>query len=230
MAKTRAVIHGMLLSVGGVCGAILLVFLISGCFPNGESGTLTKAAGIVHTEIILPHALTGTDLVIQNFVSYDGAEDVSEILAVVLENTGNEWISSCQVQITGNGSHFDFQASMLPPHSRTLVVESARSPYKKVEITDCNGIVNRMPKEWTRVMDVKIVPVDMGSIRLVNMGPDVYRQLGIYYKAYNQEAELYLEGIPQKEVVFDLQPLEERVICPAFYAGKYSRMLLIIEE
>lgn len=230
MNKVRVIIHSMLVTVGGACGAVLLAALISNCFAVEEKSAPLHAVNAVQTNIALPYRIPGTELVVQNFVSYDGAEDVTEILAIVLENIGTEWIASCQIQIVGNETKLDFITTMLPPNSRTMVVESARSPYKKVEIVCCSGVVSHMPEEWTRVLDIEIEPVDMGSIRLLNTAPEAYDRLDVYYKAYNQEAEMYLDGISQKEVVLDLKPGEERLIYPMYYAGKYSRILLIIAE
>ena len=230
MKRTRFIIRFLLLSVGCICCGILLACLVYDCTAVEGMAPMVQIRNSEHNEITLPYQLPGTEIIIRNFVSYEGAEDVSEILAVVLENTGVEWVDACNVQIFGDNATFTFAATMLPPGSRTLVIESARSKYRKVEVRDCCGQVSTYTEEQKSVRDIRVGLVDMGTIRIANTSNTAYSRIAVFYKAYDPESELYLDGIARKELVLALLPGEERMVCPAHYAGKYSRILILIAE
>ena len=180
--------------------------------------------------ITLPYQLPGTELIIRNFVAYEGVEDASEILAVVLENTGNEWIVSCDVQIFEKDACFTFTATFLPTNSLTLAIESDRSRYENLEIQRCAGQVCYLSKNQGAETDVVVAPVDMGSICIINRSQNRYDSLCVYYKSFDPISGLYINGLAFQEAVYDLLPEEKRVVFPAHYAGKYSQILIIMAE
>lgn len=226
MGKVRIILHSVLLTMGGICGVVLLASL--GCYPLAESGAFPATVERVNAEISLPHKISGTELVVRNFVSYEGSEFVSEIMAVVLENVGTDWIAYASVQMEGSGIVLDFQASMLPPGSSTLVLDSQYTTYGKIQVSACRADVSYLT--GPAVPEVKYEPVDMAGFYLINTGEQPYSQINVYYKAYDAASGLFLGGLTWQETVRDLLPGEKRLVKPEYYAGKYTRILIMLAE
>jgi len=226
MGKVRIMLHSVLLAMGGICGVILLASL--GYYPLAENGVSPTAVERVNSEIALPYKISGAELVVRNFVCYEGSEFVSEIMAVVLENVGTDWIEFVSVQIEGSGIALDFQASMLPPGSCTLVLDSKNTAYKKIQVTACSATVSYLTMPMAA--EVQYEPVDMAGFYLINTGEQQYPRINVYYKAYDEVSGLFLDGLARQETVCDLLPGEKRLVKPEYYAGKYTRILIMLAE
>ena len=96
--------------------------------------------------IELPCAVADTQLVIRGTAVYEGpywedgsGEEVANVLALVVENTGGTMILQGQILLKTERGVLEFSVSWLPPDEAVLVLEKNRASAGDCEIYSCSG-------------------------------------------------------------------------------------------
>lgn len=123
-------------------------------------------------------------------------EEVTDVLALIVENTGESWIEYAELTMDCGGETARFVLSALPSGSSALVMEANRMTYAA-------GTVYRLSEEakmaalTSAVMDFSedfVLYPDDGVINVENIsGMDHTESVSVYYKNYRYG--LYFGGI-----------------------------------
>ena len=210
--------RGMLLLVGlGGCLALLWVL------GSGVASVYSKPdPGIRNVE--------GTSLEVLNLVSYDGPfwedgsdREVVDIAALLVENHSENFAEQGALVVDWGEDRFVFEFSWLPPHSRTLLLESSAKAYACPESYACYG--------WAEESICPKSPVTVTAegmiMSIYNPTGETLPQLTVRYKQYHPESETYIGGITYSASVYDLHPRENRLLCPHHFSAQGSSIVYV---
>lgn len=184
-----------------------------------------------------PFALEYTSLVAQKLIAYDGAyledgseENVVDIAALVLENTGTTGIEYAQIVLVQSGRELYFDATYIPPKSTVLLLEENKQPYSDFPVTACRcrtvipGVFDRAERT------VAVKETGMCTLEVTNLTEQEMDCVRIYYKHHEGENDLYVGGITYSAVIPNLSPGETRSITPYRYASGYAQVVAVVPE
>lgn len=127
----------------------------------------------------------------------DGSDDpVENVLALVVENTGEDLVEYAELSTDFNGSIATFKITSLPANGYVLVLESGRQT-----VADDTEIQLPQVSHWAKVNDLvldysndfQIYTAD-GVINIVNIsGKDFHNDICVYYKTY--QYNVYMGGV-----------------------------------
>jgi len=179
-----------------------------------------------------PYEIPGTPLVAVNPVSYEGpfssaegAEPVSDGLALLLKNTADRELLHTLVVLEKADRQYYFAATHIPPEASILVVEARHAPWQDGPFDSCTGSIQYAPGESIPETVLKIEDADLGAVALTNLGPEPLAALRLYYKNYLPEQDMYLGGGTFTKVVDGIAPGETVTVPLNYYASGYSRIL-----
>lgn len=217
----------------GCLGCVLLIF--SACSAQRPTPVFTQPTcpqPAARLELALPLEVESASVRILRLASYDGpfyedgsGEQVMNVAAVLIENTGLSMLSVVELELTVGGESYCFTANMVPPCARVLVPERNKSPYTDEGIVACRGwcaVAADMP-----VYTIRITPVSMGELRFSNFSDQPITQLSVYHRSYLPEADIYVGGVAFETVVAYIPPKSFTQIQPGFYAYGYSEIVYI---
>lgn len=184
-----------------------------------------------------PFALEYTSLVAQKLIAYDGAyledgleENVVDIAALVLENTGTTGIEYAQIVLMQGGRELYFDATYIPPKSTVLLLEDNKQPYSDAPATACRcrtvipGVFDRAERS------VSVKETGMCTLEVTNLTEQEMDCVRVYYKLHEGEKDLYVGGITYSTVIPNLLPGETRAITPYRYASGYAQVVAVVLE
>jgi len=184
-----------------------------------------------------PFALEYTSLVAQKLVAYEGAyledgseENVEDIAALVLENTGTTGIEYAQIVLIQNGQELTFDATYIPPKSTILLLEEHKKPYSATPVTACRcrtvipGVFDRAERT------VQIKEAGMGTLEVINLTDQKMDCVRVFYKHHEGKNDLYVGGITYSVAIPELEPGETRSITPYRYASGYAQVVAVVSE
>ena len=184
-----------------------------------------------------PFALEYTSLVAQKLIAYEGAyledgseEAVTDVAALILENTGTIGIEYAQIILVQDGKELSFDATYIPPKSTILLLEENKQPYSPATVTACRcrtvipGVFDRAERT------VAIKETGMCTLEVTNLTDQTISGIRIYYKHHEGENDLYVGGITYSTVIPDLAPGETRSITPYRYASGYAQVVAVVPE
>ena len=184
-----------------------------------------------------PFVLEYTSLVAQKLIAYDGAyledgleENVVEIAALVLENTGTTGIEYAQIVLLQGGRELYFDATYIPPKSRVLLLEDNKQSYSDAPVTACR-CRTVIPGAFDRAeRTVSVKETGMCTLEVTNLTEQEMGCVRIYYKLHEGEADLYVGGITYSTVIPNLLPGETRSVTPYRYASGYAQVVAVVPE
>ena len=201
------------------------------------SAPQTEQAGTTADPAGFPFALEYTSLVARKLIAYDGAyledgseENVMDMAALVLENTGTIGIEYAQIVIVQNGLELFFDATYIPPKSTILLLEENKQSYSDAPVTACRcrtvipGVFDRAE----RIVAVK--EMGMCTLEVTNLTEQEMDCVRIFYKHHEGEKDLYVGGITYSAVIPNLLPGEARSITPYRYASGYAQIVAVVPE
>lgn len=171
--------------------------------PSRESAALRfSVPGLRAVQSIPPDQYDGT-LLVETVCAYTGAymedgsdEAVSDVLALIVTNTGDDWLEYAELMMDTDGEHAFFKLSGLPAGSSVLVLEANRKTYDET-VTYCAPVCVREARLTDAVLDFSAafaLYTEDGVINLENRsGHDFENEVAVYYKTF--ENGLYLGGI-----------------------------------
>ncbi len=184
-----------------------------------------------------PFALEYTSLVAQKLIAYEGAyledgseEAVTDVAALILENTGTIGIEYAQIILVQGGKELSFDATYIPPKSTILLLEENKQPYSAANVTACRcrtvipGVFDRSERA------VSIRETGLCTLEVTNLTDQHLGGIRIYYKHHEGANDLYVGGITYSTVIPDLAPGETRSITPYRYASGYAQVVAVVPE
>lgn len=228
----------------GLRRTVLLLGAMLGCLWAFIGIMLSVGAVLQHTggdgvfaisdrpgNIQLPCRVAGTDLIARQLVMYEGPyletggdTPVTDIMALVLYNDGQQEIAQAEVKLTA-GEELTFFASNIMPGAQVLVLEADAKPWQEEPVTACTGVVNLESETPLPEQALKLVELDMGTISVTNVTREEIKDIWLFYKNYVPEGELYVGGITYIETIGSLAPGETVLVKPTRYAAGYSRVI-----
>ena len=184
-----------------------------------------------------PFGLEYTSLVAQKLIAYDGAyledgleENVVDIAALVLENTGTTGIEYAQIVLMQGGRELYFDATYIPPKSTVLLLEDNKQPYSDAAVTDghCRTVIPGVFDRAERTVSVK--EAGMCTLEVTNLTDQSLSGIRIFYKHHQGENDLYVGGITYSTVILALEPGQTRSITPYRYASGYAQVVAVVPE
>ena len=193
-----------------------------------ESGDSTVQEGM------FPYKIPNTSLVIQKVRPYDGVfiEDGSDrqvagISAIVVENTGNEYIEYAKISMQCNEKTLVYELRTMGPKDIMIVQESTAASYEDGEYSDCSTEIATMDSMEMSTSYISIEEAATGGIRITNIGKKEIPSVRIFYKFYKSETKVLLGGITYTAQIKDLKKGETREIVPSHYERGASRIMMV---
>ncbi len=183
----------------------------------------------------LPYVVENTQLVIRELAVYEGpfredgsAEEVAEVAALVVENTGGVMISHAWICVLTDQGILEFSLHWLPADGVALVPEYNRAPAGGYRILSAKG--------WNTTLYPEIsgaVTADeqgMGELVFTNHTTQPIATVEAVYRAYDSESGMYIGGSAETVELTQLQAGESRSITPAYYACGYAKVVYILRS
>lgn len=205
--------------------------------PDSPTQPNVEQVGSTLAPTGFPFALEYTSLVAQKLIAYEGAyledgseEAVTDVAALILENTGTIGIEYAQIVLVQNGRELSFDATYIPPRSTILLLEENKQPYSDALVTSCRcrtvipGVFDRAERT------VSIRETGMCTLEVTNLTEQALGGVRIYYKHHEGANDLYVGGITYSTVIPDLEPGETRSVTPYRYASGYAQVVAVVPE
>jgi hypothetical protein len=177
----------------------------------------------------------GTCLLAVETIRYDGPywedgsnEQVSDVAALVVENQGGLLIFGGAVIVETGNERMVFEFSFLPPEEKVLVLEKDRKPFSYQTPIACYGWIREEYPENPGLVSVE--PMGLGGLRLINHTAATVPAIEVQYKNYDPEKGMFLGGISYCVTEEDLMPKECRLLSPANFSARESRIVRILQE
>jgi len=197
-----------------------------------DNGLLVqKVESLTPVDITLPCEIEGTNLIAESVISYEGPfledgsnQEVVNVMALMLYNSGDAGVEQATVVLERDILRFVFEADMIPPGARVLVLEKERAFYGYKNFTSCYGWQTINDSGWTN-WPVTIREISIGALEISNQTYEAYGQMQIYYKT--QLEGVLVGGITFVHTIKALDPGETVQIYPEHYAKGYSKIVKV---
>lgn len=179
-----------------------------------------------------PMKVEGTTLQVRQLLRYEGpfwedgtAETVDGVAAVMVENTGGEFVSRGAIVLQWEGQTLVFELYVLPPGERMLVLEKDRQELPKTQPELCYGWSYGEYPEYVGQVSVE----EAGGVTMTveNRSGERIPLVQICYKTRNRESGIFLGGIAYTVEVRNLRPGERRQVTPFRYVCGNSEVVRI---
>lgn len=226
--------RAMFLLIVGVLGWVFMVGYDHGEQAHGLSQeTHSTQTNPVESGLRLPYTLSGSGLIVEEIVSYDGVywEDhegdiVSQVTALMLYNPAERMVQFGAVALEQDGKQLYFFVYCLPPKSRCLVLEKHKQPFSNAAITQCRELNVRWDYQDLKREEVDYVGFGQ-SLTVTNRTSRQQKHVTVWYKQYAREEECYLGGVAYSAHLFRLNPGEQRTLTPTHYEAGQSKVVSI---
>lgn len=189
-----------------------------------------------NTQIRFPYEITGTGLIAEALVYYDGPflenhseEELFNSVALLLRNTSEHGITQAEILITGNEIWF-FQAKHIPPKGTVLVVESSGAKFNDTSITACTGWEKAEAGLWNVERFLHIDSVDMGTVAVTNITDTELSNIRLLYKNWLPQNDVFVGGITYEIQIDRLAAGQTVLLQPEHYAQGYNKFIRIYAD
>jgi len=232
-----AILERILLVI--VAAVVGTVGMVNWFLPEKQAGpvfspaeTVTRMTESPQPEGALPVKVPGTQLRIQALVRYEGpywedgtGEHVSNVAALLLENTGEEGISYAQVSLLLDGNKYEFEFTYLPAGARVLVPEKNRQPYVLGQVTDCRCGRLVTASFGSDTEKVRVRQNGMAGIVLENLTDRDLKTVCLYYKLYLSGEDVYIGGTTYRMEAGQLPSGGNLEVTPEHFVWGYSAVV-----
>lgn len=205
----------------------------------GESDTSEgEKEGIVSQEgvngISLPHAIAGSNLIIERITSYDGAfiedgsdSDISGVTAVVLQNAGDTDVEFASIPIYRDGTELQFEVSALPAGSTIVVQEKNRVTFQEGNYSVGSATVAEVNGFEMSEDKVHVEETGDQTFTLTNLTEEEIPAVRIFYKFYMEDEDVYVGGITYVAKVTNLAADSSQTVTASHYLKGSSRIMMV---
>ena len=179
-----------------------------------------------------PLVVEGTPMAALQLMRYVGPfwEDgtggtVAEVAALLVENTGGEFVAQGAVVLQWERMTLVFEVYLLPPGGKALVLEKDRQSMPEAAPTQCYG--------WSRgeypdhMQQITVEEAGGVTMAVENRSGELIRLVQISYKTQNRESGIFLGGIAYTVELGNLRPGERRLVTPFRYVCGNSQVVRI---
>ena len=218
------------LSVGFGCMFLLLFGISIACQCLSVPKLLQQSNGNVSQSY--PVAVEGTPLLVRQMVCYEGpfwedgtAASVERVAALLVENTGGEFVSRGAIVLQWEEQTLVFELYVLPPGEKVLVLEKDRQNLPETQPEMCYGWSQGEYPEYVPWIGIE----EGGGTTMVveNRSSDRIPLVQICYKTRNQSSGIFLGGIAYTVEVRNLRPGERRLLTPFHYVCENSEVVRV---
>lgn len=238
----------LLLIIGysaGTCAAVLLIlsiynsdayFLITKFQNQPESNNATGSIVQVlqPADISLPANITGTTLVAEKLICYDGAfmedlsfDEVTNVAALLVRNIGEQGILRAEITAKRGDTELTFIATQIPPGCAVLILEKDRKSCREGNYTALFGTAETEEGDWTEEDCLKTEPSDLSMLAVTNTSDKLLTEVHLYYKTSYADGYFMIGGITHCVRIESILPGQTLYLKPKYYAGKYSKVVHI---
>lgn len=220
----------MLVVVSGVTGGVMLMLF---CFSILlQCAPVSAAQAPSQLSLSLPCTIAGTELTLLQLAFFQGPfweddseDEVSNIAALVVENTGSLMSAEATVVLEWDDTQMVFELSALPPGERVLVLEKNRQSFRAAPPTRCYGWERREYPENTG--QVAIEESGGITITLTNLSADVLPVVQLRYKSFDAASGMFIGGITYTAELLNMLPGETRTLTPYHYVYGSSKVVCV---
>jgi hypothetical protein len=183
-------------------------------------------------EEVFPMTVEDTPLAVLQMLPYQGPfwEDgmettVDQVAALLVENTGGEFVSRGAVVLQWESATLVFEVYLLPPGERVLVLEKQRQKLPQLQLQRCYGWSQGEYPEY--IDQVAVEEAGGVTMAVVNRSDEWIPLVQVCYKTRNQESGVFIGGIAYTVEIRNLRPGERRLITPYRYVCGNSQVVRI---
>lgn len=188
---------------------------------------------VARETVELPYAVENTQLLIRELAVYEGpfwedgsGEEVTDVAALVVENTGGTMICQGQLRLETEAGVLEFSVSWLPADSVALIPEKNRARAGSLRILSCSGWNTTIYPEMTGAVTAR--EQGMGELLFINHTTQTIAAVEAVYKSYDPDSGMYIGGNSGTVRLEQLKSGEERAVAPYQYAKGYSKIVCIL--
>ena len=219
----------ILVLLGALGGGGMLLALVINCAACRVAAQIQI---VEQKELYFPFEISGTSLVAENLMRYDGIflEDdsgieVADAAALLLRNTGKTGIQHAAVEVLQGSGKLEFEVTYIPPEASVLVLEKNGQCFEGRQLTGCSGWALESQAGWDTEQFIGTEAVGMGSVDVTNITDSTLKNIYLYYKTKYAEGSFYLGGATHSVVIEYLSPGQTIRISPSHYASGSSEIL-----
>ena len=230
--RMGAMRRGMLVVIGFGVGVAMLFCLVVSVQAQLND---TEPKVYAPDDPFYPRSVMGTDLLAVRTVKYCGPfwedgtnEEVSDVAALVIENQGGLLVVGGAVILEMGKERMIFELSFLPPGGTVLVLEKDRKLYPPQAPVTCYGWTKEEYPENPGLVTVE--SRGLSGWMITNHTGVTVPSIEVRYKNFDPETGMFLGGISYQVIETDLMPREVRLISPAGFTARESRIVQILQE
>ena len=202
--------------------------------PSEDPSETDKPQNNDGNSIRLPYSIPGSGLVIEQFNSYNGLffEDgsdkaVSNITAMVLTNTGDDYAEYIDITIDRDGVQLKFVGSALAPGGKMVILEASGKQFRNGTYSNCVANVATAAEFTMSENQVRVEENAERGLLVTNITGKDIPCIRIFYKFYMTDSDVYVGGITYTAKVTDLAAGASCTVTPSHYLKGYSKVIMV---
>lgn len=202
--------------------------------PSEDPSETDKPQNNDGNSISLPYSIPGSGLVIEQFNSYNGLffEDgsdkvVSNIAAMVLTNTGDDYAEYIDITIDRDGVQLKFVGSALAPGGKMVILEASGKQFRNGTYSNCVANVATVSEFTMSENQVRVEENAERGLLVTNITGKDIPCIRIFYKFYMTDSDVYVGGITYTAKVTDLAAGASCTVTPSHYLKGYSKIIMV---
>ena len=202
--------------------------------PSEDPSETDKPQNNDGNSIRLPYSIPGSGLVIEQFNSYNGLffEDgsdkaVSNITAMVLTNTGDDYAEYIDITIDRDGVQLKFVGSALAPGGKMVILEASGKQFRNGTYSNCVANVATAAEFTMSENQVRVEENAERGLLVTNITGKDIPYIRIFYKFYMTDSDVYVGGITYTAKVTDLAAGASCTVTPSHYLKGYSKVIMV---
>lgn len=180
----------IVLSVFAIGGSVIFTVLL-----------ITKNISAADEQVIsLPYRISGTNIILESIAEFDGPyfedrsnDEVADVASITLYNNGPELIKSLVINLATEYNTYCFEATMIPPEAKVLVLDASRNAWDRGKVVLCRGKEKTMAFDNYKLQAINCIQPEMNNISALCDEP-----ISIYCKKWSDELQTYIGGITDK--------------------------------
>lgn len=207
----------------------------AGSFIANETKNSTEGENNQNEDVIsCPYAVSGTTLTIQKIGGYSGVfiedgsdEDISDVTALLLENTGDINVEYVSLTLNRDGETLEFEASDIPAGASVVVQEKNKAAYQDGTYSDCDAMSAELDTFEMSEDQVKVEETEDGSLKVTNLTSEEIPCIRIFYKFYMEDENAYIGGITYTAKLTEVAAGSSQTVRPSHYSAGYSKITMV---
>lgn len=184
--------------------------------------------------VCFPYSIPGSSLVIEQINAYDGLffedgsdDEVANVTAMVLTNTGDVCAEYIKINIERNGVPLKFIASALEPGGRMIIMEADRKQFSDGTYSKCVTDIAVLTEFTMSEDQVRVEEKPEGGLYVTNITEKDIPCIRVFYKFYMADSDIYVGGITYTAKITDLAAGNSCTITPSHYFQGYSKVIMV---